>query len=199
MKGMSFYQVRRDGPLSASEVEPWVRQAIISFYPGTSQEDALAAFRQSTPGFFLSRAAGTEIIWGLVLPEGLNQEHLDSLRSQAATLETGVRGFLPRVRSFLVFIFAPDLDEKAREGLKDFGARWSFFEYFFLQAENEEGLALRKLEQGVLPENPATIEKSAEPETLFSHPQRLSADELNALIDLSLALELRNRGLPPGT
>ena len=202
MKGLSFFQIRPNSPWSPAELACALQQTILSLYPGSVREDGFAAVHSPAPGFYVSRSEGLEVIRGCVWNEPLTEAALEDLRAQTSKIEAAVRGFRPGVRNVLFFVFAPRSEEPVFLPLESFSAAWTFFEYYFLQTENEEGIALRKYERAVLPERSAAPQERVplEPQSapvLAPSPKRLSSDELNALIDISLALELRSRGLNP--
>ncbi len=204
MNGMSFFQVRRHGNPNPNELAVLIRRAIISFYPGTTEDHRLNALHSASPGFYLSRAGGSEVIWARVFPEPLTDEILASLHEEARAMKISVLDFRPRVQNFLTFIFSPSLEPDILKQLKSFETSWAFYEYFFLQAENEEGLALRKYESVVAPEFTESPQKVAirkpefrDPSSIYQY-SRLTPEELNTLIDLSLSLEQRAQGLDSG-
>jgi len=206
LKETFFYQVRQDTPLPLAELTHLVRQAFISLYPGTSFDEELTALYGSENLFFLSRTGRTENIAVFVIPEGLDLERLADLLSKSQEAEIRVRGTRSQIKEFLVSVVASKISEKVSHELTERQTDWSFFEYLLLQSEMDEGLALKPIHSQRICEETVCVEP---PAVRVAAPQaatpslgaarlpdrRLSPDELSALIDLSLGLELRSRGM----
>ncbi len=199
MKGTPFYQVRQGDALSLLELTALINQALIALYPGTSLDETLTPLYGAEDSFFISRADRTECIWVCISPEPLSAETLGPILKRAAEAEFRAREFRSSMEQerkrgeFLVSVFAAQIPEDLRKALGDCGPHWSFFEYMLLQSETDEGIALKKIE---IVSPPVPLQRGIPIPPSSGRDTRLSPEELNALIDLSLGLELRSRGLP---
>ncbi len=204
MKDTLFYQVRQDNPLPLAELALLVRQAFISLYPGTAFDEDVTVLYGSENSFFLSRTGRTESIAVFVTPEPLDSEALAGFSIKAAEAEVRIREFRGQTREFLVSIVAAEIPERVKAELNVIQSDWSLFEYLPLQSETDEALALKpvRLKNAHPKAGPRKVSvlvsapKAAG--ALSSEPlpnRRLSPEELSALIDLSLGLEMRSRGM----
>lgn len=185
-----------------AELSSLIRKALISLYPGTSYEESLSSAYGTVDSFFMSRNEGDEILWICVTAEMLETRMVESASGRARELEWRIRESRPEMKRFSVSVFTPRLEEKLRREAEGAYEGWSFFEYWQLQSETEEGLALKKWERRLpqAAEAPAPeAQPRPEPQPDLPLPVerdvRLTPDELNTLIDLSLGLQLRSRGL----
>ena len=209
MKETAFYQIRQDNTLPLAELALLVRQAVIHLYPGTSFDEALTALHGSEEHFFISRSSRTESIVVFVTPEILDFEILERFSRKAVEALSRGREFRSQTQEFLVSIVAAEIPEKIRSKLSARQSGWSLFEYLQLQSEMEEGLALKPIHlEKVCPpkevrEMSAALPKALPPALARLPDRRLSPEELSALIDISLGLEMQSRGMswdiPPAT
>jgi len=177
-----------------------VRQAFISLYPGTFFDESMTELYGSENSFFLRRSSRAESIAVFVTPEPLDSETLAVFSRKAADAEIRMRESRSQSREFLVSIVAAEIPERIKVELNKCPLDWFLFEYLLLQSEMDDGLALKpvSLQRAPLPVEAARVAVAAPkaqplPPTAGVPDRRLSPEELSALIDLSLGLEMRSR------
>lgn len=209
MRENSFFSVRQDNAFSITELTLLVRRAFVSLYPGTSFDAATTEAYGSENCFFLSRNGCSEAMVVFTAAEPLDAEVLSGFARRAAELESRVRGFRGHTRDFFVSVATAEISESLKQAVRDRYSGWSFFEFILLQSETDEGLALKLIQtqkkRPVLAPWPAvssletvrktTIIPAAPTQREKITERRLNPEELSALIDLSLGLEMRSRGM----
>jgi len=207
LKETLFYQIRQDNTLSVTELSLLVRQAFVALYPGTSFDHDMTFLHGSENRFFLTRAGKRESIAVFVTLDELDKSMLAGTQRDAAAAEFCIREARSGMQDFLTTIVAKKVPEGIKKEILTCQPGLSCFEYLLLQSETDEGLALKPIEKSLaLPMaerlTPVPAPKIISPEVLnpirtsdSGIDRRLSPEELNALIDLSLGLEMKTRGV----